>query len=75
MSSPADAEKADRPWLLTGLSAAVVLRTDAEMRLSRETRGGLVEWGGAYAQGIRLTGPWTISGSIDGTTYDLSSGL
>jgi len=63
------------PLLVTGLASAAILSADAEMRAPRETRGGTVEWGGAYAEGIRLTGPWTIAGGIDGREYDLPSTL
>ncbi|MCI4360562.1 MAG: hypothetical protein L3J91_02575 [Thermoplasmata archaeon] len=61
--------------LITGLASAAVLRADGELRAPRETRGGTVEWGGVYAQGVRLTGPWTMTGEIAGASYDLPSTL
>jgi amylo-alpha-1,6-glucosidase len=63
------------PLLVTGLASAGILSADGEMRAARETRGGLVEWGGAYAQGVRLTGPWTIRAEVDGREFDLPNSL
>ncbi|MCI4340259.1 MAG: hypothetical protein L3J73_03205, partial [Thermoplasmata archaeon] len=63
------------PILLTGLAAAAILSADGELRAPRETRGGMVEWGGTYAQGIRLTGPWTVTGEVAGARYDLPGTL
>lgn len=87
MSSPTDALPAapplldlvapapTQPILLTGRASAVVLSGSGEVALPLETRGGVVEWGGAYGQGIRLTGPWRVSGLLDGVTHPLAATL
>jgi hypothetical protein len=31
-----------------------------ELSWIRETRGAALDWGGIYAQGVRLTGPWEV---------------
>ncbi|HYK94211.1 MAG TPA: amylo-alpha-1,6-glucosidase [Thermoplasmata archaeon] len=49
-----------RPVLVTGARAAAIGNGSGELSLPRETRGGSVEWGGVYAEGIRLTGPWWV---------------
>lgn len=64
-----------RPLLSTGGAAAVVLSAGGDVALTRETRGGDLEWGGVYAQGIRLTGPWRIEGLVDGTRFGLPGTL
>lgn len=70
-----DAPDPATPVLLTGLAAAALARADGEARCEVETRGGIIDWGGAYAQGVRLTGPWALSVLIDGTEYPLGAGL
>ena len=57
---PADPPDASRPLLVSGLRAAAIGNGSGELTLLRETRGGPVEWGGVYAEGIRLTGPWSV---------------
>lgn len=54
------------PILLAGRMASAVLAGDGELALSWESRGALSEWGGAYAQGVRLTGPWRLSLTPEG---------
>lgn len=46
-----------RPLVASGLAAAVLFGGSGDGSCVRETRGGAVEWGGVYGQGIRLTGP------------------
>ena len=48
------------PVLLTGHRAAAILSGGSDLALEWEARGARMEWGGVYAQGIRLTGPWTL---------------
>lgn len=64
-----------RPLLVTGLRSAALLDGTGEFRLARETRGGVVEWGGVYGEGIRLTGPWTIRLVTDRGAFELADGL
>lgn len=63
------------PLLSSGLAAAVVGSRSSEVALLLETRGGVLEWGGVYAQGIRLTGPWSLGATVEGHTYDLPTSL
>lgn len=56
------------PLLLTGHQAAAVLGGDGDLALRWETRGAKLEWGGSYAQGVRLTGPWRLSFGPAGAT-------
>lgn len=49
------------PVLLRSLSAAVLTDGSGELTLPREARGAVDDWGGVYAQLVRLTGPWRIS--------------
>ena len=60
-----------RPLLSTGLAAAVLANGAGELALTQEARGGLTEWGGVYAQGIRLTGPWRLAGEVAGARFAL----
>jgi len=48
------------PLLLRSLSAAVLTDPAGDLSLPRECRGAVEEWGGVYAQLIRLTGRWRI---------------
>ncbi|MGI0131565.1 MAG: amylo-alpha-1,6-glucosidase [Thermoplasmata archaeon] len=64
-----------QPILVTGLAAAAVLSGSSEVALSRETRGAELEWGGVYAQGIRLTGPWTVRLAAGGRASTLPETL
>lgn len=70
-----DRGDATRPVLSTGLSAAVVGSRAGDVALSWETRGAPLDWGGVYAQGIRLTGPWTLGGVLDEGAFDLPTTL
>ena len=63
------------PLLVTGLSAAAILSADGSLRCPRETRGGLIDWGGVYSQGVRLTGPWDLGIEVEGSPADLSASL
>ncbi|MDE1821475.1 MAG: hypothetical protein KGJ23_10140 [Euryarchaeota archaeon] len=66
----------DLPVLLSGHRSAAILSAAGEMQLPWETRGARIEWGGAYAQGVRLTGPWTLQvGSAGGAPQPLSTFL
>jgi hypothetical protein len=58
---------AGRPILVAGPSSAAILGADGTFSLRWDTRGAPLEWGGVYAQGVRLTGPWSVSiGGPDG---------
>lgn len=59
------------PGLLRTLLSAVVLDGQGDVELTRETRGATVEWGGVYGQLVRLTGPWRLKVSVDGTSLGL----
>ena len=72
---PAPRSAEGRPTVLRTLSSSVLLDRAGDVELLRETRGSLVEWGGVYAQHVRLTGAWRIT--IDGPdgAFDLPSTL
>jgi hypothetical protein len=70
-----DRPDASVPVLVTGLSAAAVLSGDGTLRCLRETRGGMIDWGGVYSQGVRLTGPWDLRVSTGGAPADLAGTL
>lgn len=59
------------PVLLTSLASAVLLDGRGNLELIRETRGAPVDWGGVYAQSVRLTGPWRLSLWIGGSEFEL----
>ncbi len=65
-AGPGAPAAAVRPRLLRSLASAVLMDGNGDAELLRETRGALEEWGGVYAQLIRLTGPWRLS-LFDGT--------
>ncbi|MFY9716558.1 MAG: amylo-alpha-1,6-glucosidase [Thermoplasmata archaeon] len=48
------------PILLRSMSAAILTDRVGDLSLVRESRGAVQEWGGVYAQLVRLTGPWRI---------------
>ncbi|MCI4333125.1 MAG: hypothetical protein L3K01_05310 [Thermoplasmata archaeon] len=50
-----------RPVLVPGAASAAILGADGSFSLPWDTRGAPLEWGGVYAQGVRLTGPWTVA--------------
>lgn len=52
---------APRPVLLTSVTSAAILDGRGDLELARETRGTTVDWGGAYGQLVRLTGPWRLA--------------
>ncbi|HTT25782.1 MAG TPA: hypothetical protein VMH90_02310, partial [Thermoplasmata archaeon] len=49
-----------RPVLATGLAAFVLGNSAGDLSLPRETRGTVLDWGGPYALGVHLTGPWRV---------------
>ncbi len=59
------------PVLLTSLASAVLLDGRGDVELPRETRGTEVDWGGVYAQLVRLTGPWRLALQVGVRTIDL----
>lgn len=65
----------DRPVLLTASSSAVLMDATGEVHLRRESRGAPAEWGGVYAEGIRLTGPWTVRLEAPGASGELAESL
>jgi hypothetical protein len=64
-----------RPLLATGLAAAAIGATNGTMRLIQDTRGAPIEWGGLYAAGVRLTGPWDLRIVVGDQTFELPLGL
>lgn len=64
-----------QPVLVTGLAAAAVLAGTGELSLAWETRGADLEWGGVYAQGVRLTGPWTVRVTVGERSFALPETL
>ncbi len=64
-----------RPILVSGLAAAALFDGAGEAVLSRETRGGVLAWGGVYGQGVRLTSPWHLRVVIGTNVYSLSATL
>ena len=70
MSAPSTtvARRDPGPGLLRTLASAVLLDGRGDVELLRETRGAAIDWGGVYAQHVRLTGPWRISIDVDGTS-------
>jgi hypothetical protein len=71
--SPAPDPK--RPILLAGLSAFAQMAADGELSWRRESRGAVFDWGGVYAEGVRLTGPWTVHLSLGGRARPLGESL
>ncbi len=53
------ATPAERPRLAAGLGAFAIGNAAGEISWVREARGNPSDWGGLYAQGVRLTGPWS----------------
>lgn len=49
-----------RPMLAAGLAAFALANGAGDLSWARETRGALLDWGGPYALGARLTGPWSV---------------
>ncbi len=75
MSEPRVAGAAGRraPVLLTSSASAVLADGRGDLCYARESRGAITEWGGVYAQLVRLTGPWTLELADGSTTTDLPS--
>ncbi|MCI4337178.1 MAG: hypothetical protein L3K17_08340 [Thermoplasmata archaeon] len=63
------------PVLVTGPRTALVMDGTGDVKLQREARGGMLEWGGVYVEGIRLTAPWTVTFDFPGAQGDLSGSL
>ncbi|MCI4322375.1 MAG: hypothetical protein L3K05_08740, partial [Thermoplasmata archaeon] len=59
--SPSEGRPKVRPRLVTGPSSAAILGSDGSFSLPWNTRGAAIDWGGVYAQGVRLTGPWALA--------------
>ncbi len=62
------------PILRTSLTSAVILHPGGDVRFAREMRGTEIDWGGVFAQLVRLTGPWHISAAVDGRSWPLDGG-
>jgi hypothetical protein len=60
-SGPSESAPDGVPILLPSLASTVLLSKSGEVSLLRETRGTQMDWGGVYAQCIRLTGAWRVS--------------
>jgi hypothetical protein len=65
---------AGRPALLAGPASSAILGSDGSFSLPWDTRGAPLEWGGVYAQGVRLTGPWELSIGPGGSPRALGPG-
>jgi hypothetical protein len=63
------------PMLLTSLASAAIGDGRGDLECIRESRGASSEWGGVYAQLVRLTGPWTIGVASGSEATDLPSCL
>ena len=59
------------PVLLTSLASAAVLDGRGDLELVRETRGVPLDWGGVYAQLVRLTGPWRLAFRVGDSVAEL----
>ncbi|MCI4344229.1 MAG: hypothetical protein L3J87_01195 [Thermoplasmata archaeon] len=66
---------ATQPVLLTSLASAAILNGCGEFALLQDTRGAPMDWGGVYAQGVRLTGGWRVRLTLPGGTYELGPTL
>ncbi|HKV90230.1 MAG TPA: hypothetical protein VJQ43_03425, partial [Thermoplasmata archaeon] len=63
-----------RPVLLVGPASAAILGADGSFSLPWDTRGAPIDWGGVYAQGVRLTGPWSVGVGPAGRETPLGPG-
>jgi hypothetical protein len=61
--------------LLSGLKSFGVFGGGGDFRWVRETRGARFDWGGAYGQGIRLSGPWTLRFEVDSRSHGMEETL
>jgi glycogen debranching enzyme len=61
------------PLLLTSLASAALGDGRGDLECLRESRGAASEWGGVYAQLVRLTGPWTLGVGVGTEATDLPS--
>jgi hypothetical protein len=61
--------------LLASLASAAILNGSGEFSLVQDTRGAPMDWGGVYAQGVRLTGPWRVRLGVPSGTYELGPTL
>ncbi|HUJ78525.1 MAG TPA: hypothetical protein VLX64_05900, partial [Thermoplasmata archaeon] len=68
-----DSARPDRPILVAGPRAFAVLGGAGEMALTLDTRGGPVEWGGVYGEGIRLTSRVEVRWREEERAADLAS--
>ncbi|MCI4369916.1 MAG: hypothetical protein L3J81_01140, partial [Thermoplasmata archaeon] len=48
-----------------------ILSADGSFSLRWDTRGAMLEWGGVYAQGVRLCGPWSLAIGTPGSVRTL----
>jgi hypothetical protein len=71
VSTPPTPSPSAEPVLLTSLRSAVLAGGRGDLSWVRETRGAPFDWGGVYAQHIRLTGPWTLELERDGRRIGL----
>jgi glycogen debranching enzyme len=61
------------PLLLTSLASAAIGDGRGDLECTWESRGAPTEWGGVYAQLVRLTGPWRIGLALEAASTDLPS--
>ena len=69
---PSDRGVVAAPVLLTSLASAAILDGRGDLEWLRETRGAVLDWGGVYAQQVRLTGPWRVGLSLEGREVRLA---
>jgi glycogen debranching enzyme len=72
---PAGTDRGAAPRLLRSMSAAILTDGAGDLSFPRESRGAVQEWGGVYAQLVRLTGRWRIFLWDGSHQYRLSDGL
>jgi hypothetical protein len=74
VTSPNDrGSSSEPPLLLTSLASAALGDGRGDLECVRESRGAPTEWGGVYAQLVRLTGPWRIDLASGEIRTDLPS--
>jgi glycogen debranching enzyme len=63
------------PTVLRSLSSAVLLDRRGDVELDREARGASMDWGGVFAQQVRLSGAWRLTIEHAGGAFGLPGTL
>jgi Amylo-alpha-1,6-glucosidase len=66
---------AAQPVLLTSLASAAIMNGSGEFSLLQDARGAPLEWGGVYAQGVRLISTWRVRITLPGGPCELGPTL